>query len=172
MRTDADFHFRPARATDLPACADLFLDVFNGPPWNEHWERADAVRRLADCFGTPGFQGWVGEAAGKGGGSDDDGSDDDGSGGGGSLTALALGDREPYNGQSHYFLKEMCVAPAWQRRGVGRALVDRLTADLAAAGVHRVYLLTARDGVAEAFYRSCGFYVSPRMIMMSRRLSE
>ncbi len=36
--------------------------------------------------------------------------------------------------------------------------------------VGKVYLLTARDGPAQAFYAKCGFYVSPRMVLMGRRL--
>lgn len=33
-----------------------------------------------------------------------------------------------------------------------------------------IYLLTAREGQAEAFYKKNGYYVSSKMIMMSKRL--
>ena len=153
MPPENSHKIRRVQDADLAACVDVFVEVFNGPPWNEDWGQDAARLRIADCFRTPGFQGWVAEA-------------------GGAVSALALGYRELYNRECHFFLKEMCVRPAWQRRGAGRGLMDQLTRELADAGVHRVYLLTARDGDAEAFYRQCGSYVSPRTVMMGRRLSE
>lgn len=106
MTPRTDQEFRPVRDADLAACVEVFLEVFNGPPWNENWAPEAARRRLEDCFRTPGFQGWVTETDGV-------------------LSALALGYREPYNRECHFFLKEMCVRPAWQRRGVGRGLMER-----------------------------------------------
>jgi GNAT superfamily N-acetyltransferase len=58
------------------------------------------------------------------------------------------------------FVEAMVVADSHRRRGVGRALVERLMADAAAAGCHKVQLLThkrhASDG-AHDFYRALGF---------------
>ena len=58
------------------------------------------------------------------------------------------------------FVEAMVVAESHRRRGVGRALVERLLADAAAAGCHKVQLLThkrhASDG-AHHFYRALGF---------------
>jgi hypothetical protein len=36
----------------------------------------------------------------------------------------------------------------------------------------KVYLLTARDSAAEAFYNKRGFYISPKMIMMGKYLKS
>jgi N-acetylglutamate synthase-like GNAT family acetyltransferase len=41
---------------------------------------------------------------------------------------------------------------------------------LAAMDVEKIYLLTARGSRAEAFYQKCGFYISPKMIMMAKCL--
>lgn len=58
------------------------------------------------------------------------------------------------------FVEAMVVAESHRRRGVGRALVERLLAEAAAAGCHKVQLLThkrhASDG-AHDFYRALGF---------------
>lgn len=90
----------------------------------------------------------------------------------GGLAALAVGYCETYEQQRHFYLKVMCVRPSLQRQGVGRSLVSRVMDDLTSTGVARVYLLTTRGGKAEAFYARCGFYVSPKRILMARRLSE
>jgi GNAT superfamily N-acetyltransferase len=58
------------------------------------------------------------------------------------------------------FIEAMVVDESHRRRGVGRLLVERLLADAAAAGCHKVQLLThkrhAHDG-AHDFYRALGF---------------
>jgi GNAT superfamily N-acetyltransferase len=58
----------------------------------------------------------------------------------------------------------MGVRPEHHRRGLGRALVARLVADLAPAGVAAVHVATLGDGVdyepyarTRAFYRAMGF---------------
>jgi arsenate reductase len=51
-------------------------------------------------------------------------------------------------------LRSLAVAPAWRRRGLGRALVERVEVDAAAAGVHRLVLLT---GTARAFFEALGY---------------
>jgi GNAT superfamily N-acetyltransferase len=65
-----------------------------------------------------------------------------------------------YDCRPSAFVEAMVVAASHRRRGVGRALVDRLLADAAAVGCHKVQLLThkrhAADG-AHDFYRAMGF---------------
>lgn len=65
-----------------------------------------------------------------------------------------------YDCRPSAFVEAMVVAEPHRRRGVGRLLVERLLADAAAAGCHKVQLLThkrhAGDG-AHDFYRSLGF---------------
>lgn len=65
-----------------------------------------------------------------------------------------------YDCRPSAFVEAMVVDEERRRQGVGRALVERLLDDAAAAGCHKVQLLThkrhATDG-AHDFYRSLGF---------------
>ena len=74
-----------------------------------------------------------------------------------------------YDGRVFY-IKEMCVASSLQRRGVGTALMHKLEQALSGNGYGHVYLLTHRDGPAEAFYAKRGYRTSKRTVVMSRRL--
>ncbi len=145
-------NFRPVETQHLPECVSLFVHVFNSPPWNEDWRSEAVSQRLEDCYHTPGFYGLIAEA------------------GVGSI-GFVLGYMEQWGKSTHFYLKEMCIASEQQRRGIGAALMNALEADLKAKGIEKIYLLTARDSSAQAFYTSCGFYVSSKMILMSKFLN-
>ena len=37
-------------AENLEACAELFVEVFNQPPWNENWSLVQALERLGQTM--------------------------------------------------------------------------------------------------------------------------
>jgi ribosomal protein S18 acetylase RimI-like enzyme len=137
--------------THLLPCAALFAAVFNKAPWNEQWDLGTVRMRLTEIYNTPGAYGVVA-------------SDVTG------VMGFVLGYVEQWNQQKHFYLKEMCVHAQQQRSGIGTAMMDTLERQLMQRGVSKIYLLTARESGAEAFYRTCGFYVSPKMIMMGKPL--
>lgn len=59
----------------------------------------------------------------------------------------------------HALLRSVAVAPSWQSRGLGRALVARTIAEAEARGTRALYLLTT---TAEAYFPSFGFAVTER----------
>lgn len=88
----------------------------------------------------------------------------------GKLLGFTLGHVEHLNGEQHFYLKEMAVAPERQRNGIGMALMETLCRNLQEMGITIVYLLTLRNSPTETFYRKCGFYPSSQTIVMGRRL--
>lgn len=150
-RPDVALEVDPFRRDDLDAGARLYRAAFNGPPWNDDWTVETARTRLAEIVDTPGYRGFAASTDGE-------------------LVGLAVGNAERWHTGEHFHLKEMCVRPEEQGSGIGTRLVAHLVEDLRDAGVERVYLLTARDGPASAFYRSRGFRREDGMRMHSRRL--
>ena len=144
---------RAFQLADLDACIDLFIETFAQPPWSETWERPVVKARLEQIIGTPGSYGVVT-------------GDDDG------ITAFALGVSEPWHEGSHFFLKECCVSHRHQRQGIGTRLMDYLSEQLKERDATRIYLLTARGEMSEAFYTKIGYYTSQRMILMARRFAD
>ncbi|RYD46172.1 MAG: GNAT family N-acetyltransferase, partial [Verrucomicrobiaceae bacterium] len=107
---------------DLQPCVDLFVSTFAQPPWDETWA-PDLVRaRLDQIIRTPHSFGVVLT----------DGPD---------ITGFALGFSEPWHEGSHFYLKEMCIAPRYQRQGLGTRLMEYLTTELRARDSRRIYLL-------------------------------
>ena len=151
MLCDCPIEFERVDETHLAELAGLYVEVFSAPPWNEEWPVEAAETRLAEILGTPGSLGLLARA-------------DE------SNLAFVLGFFETYNDGRDFYLKEMCVAPSRQRQGLGTALLAELERRLALSGARKVYLLTARDSPAEAFYSRSGYYTSEKMAMMGRWL--
>lgn len=137
-------------ADHLEEATQLYVAIFNAPPWHDRWTMATAGQRLADILATPGTVGYALF-------------EDE-------LVGFVLGHREPWFDGTHFYLKEMCVKVSRQRSGLGTRLLRQLERELALEGVSRVYLLTMRDGPAAAFYAKNGYYTSPKMALMARRL--
>lgn len=85
---------------------------------------------------------------------------------GGALAGSVMVGHEGHRGWMYY----LAVAPAGQRRGLGRRLVQAAEAWLAGRGMAKMHLLIRPDnhGV-RAFYESLGYAEQPR-IMMARWL--
>jgi aminoglycoside 6'-N-acetyltransferase I len=118
--------------------ADLYLSVFNAAPWNDGWS-LEAVRERFHSFSRyPSFFG-LGHVA-------------------NSLpNALAFGWSERWVNGWHYHLKEMCVAPHAQRRGLGGRLIAELEQRLLRRGIGRVFLETGHSAPARTFYERHGY---------------
>jgi aminoglycoside 6'-N-acetyltransferase I len=133
---------------DLAACASLYVETFNAPPWNESWRAEDATQRLGDFLATP-------RALGISLSDSDD-----------RMIGFVLGHLERSGTEDHFLLKEMCVRTSDQRQGHGTTLLDALSDRL--RGVRHWYLLTARDSNASAFYEKNGFRPAGRMSVFVR----
>lgn len=146
-------NFHRVERANLSECFALFANVFNNSPWNENWEQEAVAQRFENCYQTPGFYGLLVKT-------------------GNEPIGFALGFIEQWDKSKHFHLKEMCVALEKQGRGVGTTLINALKENLDSQGVEKIYLHTARDTPAQAFYEKQGFYISSSMIMMVKRLDS
>ena len=142
---------RHFEASDLDGCVELFVSTFGLPPWSETWDPRIVRARLDQIIRTPQSFGVVILADGE-------------------VVGFALGISEPWHEGAHFLLKEMCIAHGHQRQGLGSRLMDYMLCELRGRDTKRVYLLTARGDMSEAFYSKAGFYTSPRMILMARHI--
>ncbi|UOQ83442.1 GNAT family N-acetyltransferase [Gracilibacillus salinarum] len=137
---------------NMEECTLLYKAVFNAEPWNDGWEYKDAKERLTDIFSNRKFLG-IGIY------------DDDQK-----LIGFLLGHIERWLTSNHFYLNEMCVKTELQSNGIGSRLLSEFEITCKEHNISRIYLLTAREGQAEAFYNKNGFYKSPKMMMMAKRL--
>lgn len=147
----SDLTVRDASASDLDAMTAVYVECFNAPPWNDGWSSADAGERLRGIVEARHFRGAVAESHGV-------------------LVGLLLGQKERWMGSFHFNLQEMCVLSAWQRQGIGRALLNHISGTLKREGTDKIYLITGPNTDAAAYYEALGFYSSRSRIVMASPL--
>ncbi|MGB3294910.1 MAG: GNAT family N-acetyltransferase [Phormidesmis sp.] len=138
--------------SQLPLCAELFIDAFKAPPWNERWALTAAVDRLKSAYQTPGAYSLVAVED-------------------GAILGFLIGVVERWYKGSHYQVKELCVGVSYQRRGVGKSLIEALQQGLSGQSVTMIYLLTMRHSVAETFYLQNGFTPHSDLVVVAKTLS-
>ena len=89
---------------------------------------------------------------------------------GNEIVGAVMGYLEQYNSSQSYYLKEMFVRADQRRRGLGAELLDALETHLKSGGVRNIYLITARDGVASAFYGKHGYRSNPGLTILGKRI--
>lgn len=138
---------------NINECTELYIEVFNDEPWHDGWQIDDAKERLTDIFNHRKFLG-VGVY------------DEEQN-----IIGFLAGYTERWLNSNHFNLNEICIKTALQNQGIGSKLIATLEMLCKQNYINRIYLLTERAGQAEAFYKKNDFYISPRMIMMSKRLT-
>ncbi|KAB8334586.1 GNAT family N-acetyltransferase [Scytonema tolypothrichoides VB-61278] len=133
----------------LDDCANLYVEVFNTEPWNEQWTIETARLRLFEILNTPGFIGFVFQQD--------------------EVLGFVAGYCEQMQKGKGFYIKEICTRSDKQRLGIGTKLLNQLMNTLTAMEVTTIYLVTMKDGQAEAFYTTNGYQRSQKLIVMSKR---
>ena len=123
---------------DLLNISDLYSSVFSAAPWNEPWNHEKALLRLSHIYQSKSFVGLLVEIE-------------------GAIEAITVGNTEPFLDKNIFHLREMCVNPMLQGKGVGQRLIKKLHIELKKLGVSGVYLTTRNDIKAANFYRKNGY---------------
>ncbi|MCJ8005943.1 GNAT family N-acetyltransferase [Lederbergia wuyishanensis] len=147
-----DFYKKEITLEELESCAKLYTYVFNQAPWFDQWTLQSANERLIDILNHLQFWG-VGIYDHNH-----------------QLLGFLMGYSETWWDGKHFQVVEMCVKTEEQGKGIGSNLIHSLEDHCKENGIKRIYLLTGSGGLAEEFYIKNGFYVNPRMIMMSKMI--
>jgi len=123
---------------NIGTVAPLYVDVFNAPPWNVDWSLAAATERLSSFSEFPRFLGLGHIRENR-------------------PVAFVMGWGERWSNGWVFHIKEMGVALAAQRSGVGRELLSTFERHLVTQNYMSVYLETGASTPAQQFYEHCGY---------------
>lgn len=139
------------KAENLDELASLYVDSFSVAPWNEKWTKETATVRIKSIINTPDFIGFQAEEEGK-------------------VKGFILGFTEQYQNDRTFEIKEICVDPAVQKKGIGKGLIKTLEDTIRKQGIRGIYLVTTRQGATEKFYNSSGFTENSHLLVMQKPL--
>ena len=135
---------REYRADDEEAVVSLWVACELTRPWND--PRRDIARKLAD---SPELL-LVGEQDGR-------------------VVGTVMAGYDGHRGWINY----LAVGPAWQRRGLGRALMDAADERLAALGCAKINLQVRDENeAARGFYEAIGYRLEPIVSFGKRLVSD
>jgi GNAT superfamily N-acetyltransferase len=137
---------------DLPACCELYVKVFNAPPWNDSWTD-EAVRQclgdLAERKRFLGYTFWENDA----------------------LVGAVFAHTKTFYKGDEIFIDELFIAPNCQRKGYGLALMDEIENYARENNITAITLLTAIGQPAFHFYKKQGYWHKNYMAFMHKRVT-
>ena len=124
---------------DREMITELFVSVFTNDPWNDDWSDKNQLDSyITDLTGNPNSL-TLGYFSGE------------------KLAGLSIGSIKHWYSGTEYFIDELCIAPEFQRRGIGTAFVNDIRNYLLEMDIHNIYLTTIRNYPAFSFYKKLGF---------------
>ena len=127
--------------------SDIYAGAFAGEPWNDPWDAADAAEHIKELIETGQSYGLEYVIDGK-------------------VVGFILGTSMLFHYGRTFEINDLAVAPEYQRRGIGAALLERCLADLKQQGIVGVHLITAGEGILPGFYEKYGFREEKEVILM------
>ncbi|MCL1842487.1 MAG: GNAT family N-acetyltransferase [Defluviitaleaceae bacterium] len=136
-------------AEDLPACCELYIKVFNNPPWNDKWTKETALRCLGDLAERKRFLGytlWEDETL---------------------VGAIFAHAKTFYTGDEIY-IDELFICPSRQRMGYGQMLMAETENFAKQNDITCITLITSKRMAAFDFYKKLGYSHLDSMVLLFR----
>lgn len=141
--------FKEIKREDLNELVDIYIEAFNGEPWNDNWTYETASKRLENMLDDSGFYGLKLIKDNE-------------------IVAFILGHEEQYYDGIMFNIKEFCVRKSIHGNNVGSKLLEEFEENLKERGVKEIVLMTKRHDKAEGFYSRRGYKTLEHLIFMSK----
>lgn len=138
--------------TNLQKCCELYINVFNAPPWNDEWTNETAhtyLKELTDHKRFLGFTLWTNEQ----------------------LTGAVFAHMKNHYRGDEIYIDELFISPDHQRKGHGMLLMDEVEKYAKENSFISVTLLTGVKKPAFNFYEKRGYKHLDYLAFMYKRFN-
>ncbi len=144
-------NIKPCTLSNAERYGEIYANAFSGEPWNDPWEKEDAVVHVTELLESKQCYALEYELDGK-------------------PIGMIIGTSMLFHYGRTFEINDLAVDPAYQHRGIATQLLERCLADIKAQGMVGVHLITAGEGVLPEFYGKYGFKKENRVILMGKEL--
>ncbi|MBQ8070735.1 MAG: GNAT family N-acetyltransferase [Bacteroidales bacterium] len=146
-----NFTIKGCTPSHLEEYGKIYAEAFGGEPWNDHWSVEDATVHVKELLDSPACYGLEylvdGEVAG-----------------------FILGTSMLFSYGRTFEINDLAVAPAFQGKGIGTLLMERMLSDLRGKDIKAVHLITFGEGNLQTFYAKFGFRKEDMVVLMGADL--
>jgi len=128
---------------------DLFVRVYNDPPWNDQWTAEKAEKYLNSFIDNPLFIGYSAFLDGQ-------------------QVGGCFGTRKYWWTGDEYNILEFFIDNSFHRQGLGSTFMELIRANIEQNNIKTITLLTLRDTPADRFYSKVGFKDHDRLVFKSK----
>ena len=130
---------------------ELFINAFNGEPWNDEWTEDIVRKRLSQMISWSGSYGLIAY-------------DDE------KVVGMILGNTEYYYNCIHFEISEFCVDTMVKGKGYGRIILEEFERRLKMIGVDEILLKTSRAVATVGFYSRLGYKEVEEIVLMNKMI--
>ena len=142
---------RPCCMEHAERYGEIYAKAFSGEPWNDPWKTEDAVihvKEILEMKQSYGIEYVEGDT----------------------VVGFLLGSSMLFHYGRTFEINDLAVDPAYQGKGIAKALLDRCIEDMKASGIVGIHLITANEGFLPEFYERHGFGREKEVILMGMEL--
>lgn len=141
--------FEEINETKIDEVAQMYVETFNAPPWNEKWTIETASKRIKQMINCEDAYGLIAYDREQ-------------------LCGMILGSEEQFYDGKLFNLKEFCVRNERRNQGLGTEIYAEFEKPLKEKDIDKIFLFTLKNEKTETFYAKRGFYHHSKMIMMGK----
>lgn len=132
----------------IEECADLFIDVFTKPPWNDTYNsREQVITFFQNYIDNNYFVGYVLKEQTI-------------------IIALSIGMKKPWINGMEYYIDQFCVKSDFQGKGIGSYFLRLIEHEIQIEKMNAIMLNTESGFPSENFYRKNGFQLVDGLITL------
>lgn len=131
----------------IEVCADLFIDVFSKPPWNDTFSsRRQVIDFFQNHMNNNYFEGFILEDRGD-------------------IVAMSIGMKKPWLHGMEYYIDQFCVRSDLQGRGIGSCFLKLIESEIKTEKMNAMILNTEKGMPSEKFYLKNGFKSADELVI-------
>lgn len=145
-----DMKLRELNMDDVLKVANVYVKAYAEGDWNEKWDCENAAQRINEIISSPQCKGGVCELEGK-------------------IVGCILFEILTWHTGKQLEIKEIFVAPGFQRRGIGKKLLEYAEIYGKEVGTSELFLWTNKSNKLIDFYSKVGYCKDAKTIQLIKK---